>query len=122
MIKLNGIYPPLKFLAYTIINILIAYIIFGICRLVFFITNIEYFPNLGIENIIQIIKGGVEAFLYAFIALLFIVFLKFTFHPILDLIFTTIIYVISLVVVVLIFDNGIRKVFGDFLKKRFHKQ
>ena len=59
MIKLKGIYPPLKFLAYTIINILIAYIIFGICRLVFFITNIEYFPNLGIENIIQIIKGGV---------------------------------------------------------------
>ena len=58
MIKLKGIYPPLKFLTYTIINILIAYIVFGICRLVFFISNIEYFPNVEIGNIIPIIKGG----------------------------------------------------------------
>ena len=56
MIKLKGIYPPLKFLTYTIINILIAYIVFGICRLVFFISNIEYFPNVEIGNIIPIIK------------------------------------------------------------------
>ena len=58
MIKIEGIYPPLKFLAYTIFNILIAYIIFGICRLVFFISNIEYFPNIEANNILQIIKGG----------------------------------------------------------------
>ena len=58
MIKIKEIYPPLKFLTYTIINILIAYIIFGICRLVFFISNIEYFPNIEINDIIPIIKGG----------------------------------------------------------------
>ena len=58
MIKITGVYPPLKFLAYTIFNILIAYIIFGICRLVFFVSNIEYFPNIETNNILQIIKGG----------------------------------------------------------------
>ncbi|MBR5240543.1 MAG: LTA synthase family protein, partial [Muribaculaceae bacterium] len=58
MIKITGVYPPLKFLAYTIFNILITYIIFGICRLVFFVSNIEYFPNIETNNILQIIKGG----------------------------------------------------------------
>ena len=58
MIKSKEIYSPIKFFTYTLINILTAYIIFGICRLVFFISNIEYFPNIEWSNVAQILKGG----------------------------------------------------------------
>ena len=58
MVRLNNIYSPLKFFVYTIINILIAYTLFGICRLVFFISNLDYFPNIESNNILDIINGA----------------------------------------------------------------
>ncbi len=59
MVKLNKIYSPLKFFVYTIINILIAYTSFGICRLVFFISNLDYFPNIESNNVLDIINGAI---------------------------------------------------------------
>lgn len=56
--SLDKIYSPLRLLSITALNILIAYLIFGICRLVFFIANLEYFPNVGFENISEILHGG----------------------------------------------------------------
>ncbi|MBP3354561.1 MAG: sulfatase-like hydrolase/transferase [Bacteroidales bacterium] len=58
MKRIAKIYSPIKFLTTVIVNILTAYVIFGICRLVFYLSNIEYFPNIGFQEVLQILKGG----------------------------------------------------------------
>lgn len=54
----DKIYSPFRLLSITVLNILIAYIVFAVCRLVFYIANISYFPNIGIDNLIDILRGG----------------------------------------------------------------
>lgn len=56
--SLCKIYSPLRLLSITILNVLIAYLVFAICRLIFFVANIDYFPNVGFENVLEIIHGG----------------------------------------------------------------
>ena len=55
---LDKIYSPLRLLSITVLNILIAYIVFAVCRLIFFIANIDYFPGVGFEDISDILHGG----------------------------------------------------------------
>lgn len=59
MIKLiEKIYPPIRYLAATAVNIAIAYLAFMICRIIFYIYNKAYFPDLGWDDMGTILKGG----------------------------------------------------------------
>ncbi len=52
------IYTPLRYLAATAVNIAVAYLAFMLCRIVFFIYNKAYFPDLGWDDFWTILKGG----------------------------------------------------------------
>lgn len=52
------IYTPLRYLAATAVNIAVAYLAFMLCRIVFFIYNKAYFPDLGWNDFWTILKGG----------------------------------------------------------------
>lgn len=59
MIKsIEKIYSPLRYLAATAINIAIVYLVFALCRIIFYLYNKSYFPDLGWENAGMILKGG----------------------------------------------------------------
>lgn len=51
-------YLPLRYLAATAINIAVVYLAFMACRIIFYIYNRAYFPNLGWDDMGTIFKGG----------------------------------------------------------------
>ena len=58
MKPIEKIYSPLRYLAATAINIAVVYIAFMICRVVFYIYNKAYFPDMGWDDFRTIFKGG----------------------------------------------------------------
>lgn len=59
MIKtIEKIYSPLRYLAATAINIAIVYLVFALCRIIFYLYNKSYFPDLDWGNAGMILKGG----------------------------------------------------------------
>ncbi|MEG1574555.1 MAG: sulfatase-like hydrolase/transferase [Bacteroidales bacterium] len=58
MKTIDKLYTPLRFLTATVINIAIIYVIFMACRIIFYIANSEYFPNLGWSELPDILSGA----------------------------------------------------------------
>ena len=55
---IDKLYTPLRFLAAVTVNIAIAYIVFMACRVIFFVANREYFPDLGWRELPDILSGA----------------------------------------------------------------
>ncbi len=67
-----------------IINILLVYILFFLCRLIFIGTNLSYFPHLNYEQLIKIFEGGIlfdtSAILYTNLLYILLILLPFRFR------------------------------------------
>lgn len=67
-----------------IINILLVYILFFLCRLIFIWTNLSYFPHLNYEQLIKIFEGGIlfdtSAILYTNLLYILLILLPFRFR------------------------------------------